>query len=227
MISAVRHRIHHRYMKPHALLGFTIFAAGFLLLSVSKGAYATTGTDSLNRFFSEFRTFRADFSQVVLDPNLLPLEESSGRIWISRPGRFRWDYHPPFAQQIVADGSKIWMYDIELQQVTVRDQHLTLKSTPAALLAGGGDLESDYVIKDLGQQGAVLWVSLAPKSSDGNFVEIQLGFENDNLRLIQLLDRLDQITRIVMSHVEENPNILDERFEFNIPTNVDVIEELR
>jgi len=214
-------------MKPSALLGLTLFTVGFLLSSVSNSGYATTGTESLSRFFGEFRTFRADFSQVVLDPNLLPLEESSGRIWISRPGRFRWDYHAPFAQQIVADGSKIWMYDVELEQVTVRDQRLTLKSTPAALLAGGDDLESDYFIEDLGRQGSVLWVSLKPKSSDGNFVEIQLGFENRNLRLIQLLDRLDQITRIVMSHVEENPNIVDDRFEFNIPPNVDVIKELR
>ncbi|MBO69035.1 MAG: outer membrane lipoprotein carrier protein LolA [Acidiferrobacteraceae bacterium] len=214
-------------MKPRILPKSVFLVAVVLLLAVSKSGYAATGVESLNRFFSEFRTFRADFSQIVLDPNLLPLEESSGRIWISRPNRFRWDYHPPFAQQIVADGSKIWMYDVELQQVTVRDQDFTLKNTPAALLVGGDDFDSDYLVKDLGRQGSVLWVSLEPRSSDGNFVEVQLGFENSHLRLIQLLDRLDQITRIVMSHVEENPDIANDRFEFDIPPNVDVIRELR
>ena len=186
---------------------------------------AATATDNLNRFFQEFKTLRADFSQVVLDENLVPLEESNGRLWIARPGRFRWNYHPPFAQQIVADGVSIWIYDIELEQVTVRDQRSMLEGTPASLLAGQGDLGTDYVIQDLGQQGSVVWVSLQPKASNGGFAEVQLGFQNDTLRLIQLLDHLDQITRIVLSHVEENPQIPADQFHFTVPVGVDLIEK--
>ena len=185
---------------------------------------AATATDNLNRFFQEFKTLRADFSQVVLDENLVPLEESAGRLWISRPGRFRWNYHPPFAQQIVADGDRIWIYDIELEQATVRDQRRALERTPALLLAGQGDLTADYVIEDLGQQGSVVWISLQPKASEGSFAEVQLGFQNDTLRLIQLLDHLDQITRIVLSHVEENPQIPASQFRFTVPVGVDLIE---
>ena len=161
---------------------------------------------------------------MVLDENLVPLEESAGRLWIARPGRFRWDYDPPFAQQIVADGVRIWIYDIELEQVTVRDQRSMLEGTPASLLAGRGDLGTDYVIQDLGQQGSVVWVSLQPKASNGGFAEVQLGFQNDTLRLIQLLDHLDQITRIVLSHVEENPQIPADQFHFTVPVGVDLIE---
>ena len=119
---------------------------------------------------------RAEFSQVVLDENLVPLEESTGRLWISRPGRFRWNYHPPFAQQIVADGVRIWIYDIALEQVTVRDQRSMLDGTPASAARGEGDLVTDYVVEDLGLQGSVVWVSLQPKMSDGSFSEVQLGF---------------------------------------------------
>ena len=187
--------------------------------------FGATSIDNLNRFFQEFQTLRADFSQVVMDENLVPLQESTGRLWISRPGRFRWDYHLPFAQQIVADGVRIWIYDIELEQVTVRDQHSMLEGTPALLLAGQGDLGTDYVIEDLGQQGSVVWVSLQPKASDGGFTEVQLGFQNDTLRLIQLLDHLDQITRIVWSHVEENPQIPANQFDFTVPAGVDLIEK--
>ena len=187
--------------------------------------FGATSIDNLNRFFQEFQTLRADFSQVVMDENLVPLEESNGRLWISRPGRFRWDYHPPFAQQIVADGVRIWIYDIELEQVTVRNQHNMLEGTPASLLAGEGDLGTDYVIEDLGQQGSVVWVSLQPKASNGGFAEVQLGFQNDTLRLIQLLDHLDQITRIVLSHVEENPQIPANLFHFTVPVGVDLIEK--
>ena len=185
---------------------------------------AATATDNLNRFFQELKTLRAEFSQVVLDENLAPLEESTGRLWISRPGRFRWNYHPPFAQQIVADGVRIWIYDIELEQAIVRDQRSMLERTPASLLAGQGDLRTDYVIEDLGQQGSMAWVSLQPKASEGSFAEVQLGFQNDTLRLIQLLDHLDQITRIVLSHVEENPQIPASQFRFTVPVGVDLIE---
>ena len=197
---------------------------GALIGGLATTGLAATATDNLNRFFQEFKTLRAEFSQVVLDENLVPLEESAGRLWIARPGRFRWNYHPPFAQQIVADGVRIWIYDIELEQVTVRDQRSMLEGTPASLLAGQGDLGTDYVIQDLGQQGSVVWVSLQPKASDGSFAEVQLGFQNNTLRLIQLLDHLNQITRIVLSHVEENPQIPNSRFRFNIPIGVDLIE---
>ena len=197
---------------------------GGLIGGLSIAGLADTGTDNLNRFFQEFKTLRADFSQVVLDENLVPLEESAGRLWIARPGRFRWNYHPPFAQQIVADGARIWIYDIELEQVIVRDQRSMLEGTPALLLAGLGDLGTDYVIEDLGQQGSVVWVSLQPKASNGGFAEVQLGFQNDTLRLIQLLDHVDQITRIVLSHVEENPQIPASQFRFTVPVGVDLIE---
>jgi outer membrane lipoprotein carrier protein len=198
---------------------------GGLIGGLSIAGLADTGTDNLNRFFQEFKTLRADFSQAVLDENLVPLEESTGRLWIARPGRFRWNYHPPFAQQIIADGAKIWFYDIELEQVTVRDQRSMLQGTPASLLAGQGDPRTDYVIEDLGQQGSVVWVSLRPKASNGGFAEIQLGFQDDTLRLIQLLDHVDQITRIVLSHVEENPQIPASQFHFTVPVGVDLIEK--
>ena len=198
---------------------------GVLIGGSSLSGLAATATENLNRFFQEFETLRADFSQVVLDENLVPLEESAGRLWISRPGRFRWNYHPPFAQQIVADGVRIWIYDVELEQVTVQDQRSMLEGTPASLLAGGGDLGTDYIIEDLGQQGSVVWISLQPKASNRGFAEVQLGFQNDTLRLIQLLDHLDQITRIVLSHVEENPQIPANQFHFTVPVGVDLIEK--
>ena len=197
---------------------------GVLIGGFSMSGFAATATDNLNRFFQELKTLRAEFSQVVLDENLVPLEESTGRLWISRPGRFRWNYHPPFAQQIVADGNRIWIYDIELEQAIVRNQRSMLEHTPASLLAGQGDLRTDYVIEDLGQQGSMAWVSLQPKASEGSFAEVQLGFQNDTLRLIQLLDHLDQITRIVLSHVEENPQIPASQFRFTVPVGVDLIE---
>ena len=197
-----------------------------IAISISiKSAMAAPDEDRLERFFRDLTTLRADFSQVVLDENLTPLEESSGRLWISRPNRFRWDYHAPFPQQIIADGRQVWVYDVELEQVTVRNQETALDRTPAILLAGYGNLELDYDVKNLGLQGSVFRVVLHPKAAGGSFSEVQLGFQNYTLRQIQLLDNLSHITRIVLTHVEENPEISATRFSFTPPEGVDLIAE--
>jgi len=190
-----------------------------------KSAVSASDENHLERFFEELKTLRADFSQVVLDENLTPLEESTGRLWISRPNRFRWHYHAPFPQEIIADGRQVWVYDVELEQVTVRNQETALDRTPAILLAGQGDLDLDYDVNDLGLQGSVFWVVLRPKAVGGSFSEVQLGFQNNTLRQIQLLDNLSHITRIVLTHVEENPEIAANRFSFTPPEGVDLIAE--
>jgi outer membrane lipoprotein carrier protein len=210
-------------MKNTYFRHLAIVIIGVMVGVFSQQLLASTGIDHLDRFFQELKTFRADFSQVVLDENLTPLEESTGRLWISRPNRFRWNYQGSFPQQIIADGSKVWVYDVELEQVTVRSQEIALDGTPAVLLAGQENLELDYDIQDLGLQGSVFWVVLQPKASDGSFSEVQLGFQENTLRQIQVLDNLSHITRIVLTHVEENPTISADRFNFTVPAGVDLI----
>jgi len=202
----------------------------FLFFSMGAGlspAYAgADGFDQLDRFFEEVSTLKASFTQVILDENLLALEESSGLLWIARPGRFRWDYDSVHSQTIVADGEVLWVYDVELEQVTRRGQETAIGQTPAVLLSGGQQYRKDYKVTVLGRQGAVNWISLVPKLSDGSFAEIQLGFEGDTLRLIQLLDELNQITRVTLSDVVENEPIPDSVFQFIPPAGVDVIGDV-
>ena len=204
-------------------------AMRWMLLWLVMGAGlspACAGADEyerLDRFFEKVTTFKASFIQVVLDENLLVLEETSGLLWIARPGRFRWDYESVDAQTIVADGQVLWVYDVQLEQVTRRDQESAIGQTPAVLLSGGQQYRKDYNVTILGRQGAVNWISLVPKLSDGSFAEIQLGFEDETLRLIQLLDELNQITRVTLANVVENEPIPDSVFQFAPPIGVDVI----
>ena len=178
-----------------------------------------------DRFFEEVLTFKARFTQTIFDENLVPLEESSGQLRISRPGRFRWDYDPPAEQSIIADGERMWFYDIDLEQVTVRKLTDALGTSPAGVLSSGGNPKHNYRVQDLGQQGEIGWVSLHSKEEAASFSEIQLGFDRGTLRLIQLLDDLGQITRIVLSDVKENIAIGAEWFAFEIPKGVDIIDE--
>src|SRR3989344_455842 len=139
-----------RNMKKLSFLGtlapwrFEIFIFSFIGMffgAVPAGATSDSsksGTDSLRRFFNEVNSFSARFSQVVLDERLSPIQESSCTLWIERPNKFRWDYEKPYKQQIVADGKRLWVYDIGLQQVTVRPLSGGLGDTPAMLLAGAG-----------------------------------------------------------------------------------------
>ena len=193
---------------------------------LSPACAGADGYEQLDRFFEKVTTFKASFIQVVLDENLLALEETSGLLWIARPGRFRWDYASVHAQTIVADGEVLWLYDVELEQVTRRAQESAIGQTPAVLLSGGQQYRKDYNVTILWRQGAVYWISLVPKLSDGSFAEIQLGFEGETLRLIQLLDELNQITRVTLANVVENEPIPDSVFQFVPPTGVDVISDV-
>ena len=193
---------------------------------LSPACAVADGYERLDRFFEKVTTFKASFIQVVLDENLLALEETSGLLWIARPGRFRWDYESVHGQSIVADGEVLWLYDVELEQVTRRAQESAIGQTPAVLLSGGQQYRKDYNVTILGRQGAVNWISLVPKLSDGSFAEIQLGFEGETLRLIQLLDELNQITRVTLANVVENEPIPDSVFQFVPPTGVDVISDV-
>jgi len=181
---------------------------------------------SLRRFFSEVATLEARFEQVVLDENLRAIDDAHGVLRIRRPGRFRWDYAPPAAQVIVGDGARVWLHDVELAQVTVRSQARALGRSPAIWLAGGGrgDLADEYEIEDLGAQGRIDWLNLIPRDGQSEFAAVRVGFEAQQLRIIELVDALDQRTRIRLFDLRENAEVDDSFFQFTPPPGVDVID---
>ena len=176
-------------------------------------------------FFSQVQTFEARFRQLVLDESLNAIDDGRGTVWIKRPGRFRWDYDLPDPQEIVGDGERIWLHDIDLEQVTVRDQAQALGRTPAILLAGSGDLDETYRIEDIGVQGRYDWVNLIPEDPESGFTEVRIGFEDGRLSLMELIDTLDQRTRISFIDLEENIPVADSIFEFVPPEGVDIIDQ--
>jgi outer membrane lipoprotein carrier protein len=196
-----------------------------LLLLFTTGSAQAAAPASLEKFFNDVHTYTARFDQVVLDEHHKTVQESSGTLWIERPGKFRWDYDTPYAQHIVGDGKKVWVYDVELQQVTVRPLSGALGNTPALLLAGKGTLQNNFQVVDLGRQGALDWVKMRPKVTDGGFEDIRIGFENDAIRSLELVDGFGQTTRITLRDATENGKIDAARFTFVPPKGVDVISE--
>lgn len=197
----------------------------WLGLCGTGAANASPGTDALQFFFNEVDTFEASFNQEVLDESLQSIDSGQGTMMIKRPGLFRWDYAPPEAQKIVGDGDRVWIYDLELEQITVRNQKEALGRTPAILLAGASNIEQDYQVVDAGKQGSYDWINLIPLDQDSGFTEVRIGFEDNRLRLMELLDNLGQRTRISFVEVKENQPIADSAFEFEPPEGIDVIDQ--
>ena len=194
-----------------------------LLLTALTAAASVQAKNNLERFFSEVRTYSARFDQVVLDEGMNTLQESSGRLWIVRPGKFRWDYDKPFRQEIVGDGEQVWSYDIELQQITVRPMHGALGYTPAMLMSGKGKLKENFEVEDIGKQGSLQWMKMLPKKKDGGFEVIRVGFEEKKLRVLEMVDGFGQTTRLTLSGAIENKKIKDSKFKFKPPKGVDVV----
>ncbi len=204
---------------------FAILAGLYLVDVAALAKSRSGGGESLRWFFREVKSFQSRFDQTVLDEAHNLIQESSGTLWIERPDRFRWEYEAPYQQHIVGDGKRIWVYDLELQQVTVRPMTGGLGDTPAALLAGRGQLDDRFVVKDLGRQGKLDWVQLIPKRKDGGFEDIRIGFEDGKIRLLEMIDGFGQTTRVTLRAPRENAQIEPEKFRFSPPAGVDVVGE--
>jgi outer membrane lipoprotein carrier protein len=196
-----------------------------LVLSFASLAAQAAATQDLQRFFSQVQRYSARFDQVTLDEAMNPIQESSGNLWIERPGKFRWNYTVPYEQHIVGDGKQVWVYDVELKQAAVRRMEGALGATPAILLSGRGALEGIFNIKDLGHQGALDWVQMTPKKNDGGFENIRIGFEKGKIRTLEMVDGFGQTTRVTLRDAKENTQISADKFSFKPPAGVDVIRE--
>ncbi|MEE9596020.1 MAG: outer membrane lipoprotein chaperone LolA [Acidiferrobacterales bacterium] len=202
-------------------------AGSLVVIAMLSWAPEVQAANDLQRFFSDVQSYTAKFSQVVLDESFNLLQESSGTLWIQRPDKFRWDYDIPFEQHIVGDGERIWVHDVELQQVTVRRVSGGLGATPALLLAGRGKLEENFSVNSLGSQGQLEWTQLIPKNKDGGYEEIRIGFENGRIRILEMVDGFGQTTRIALRNANENVEINAGKFVFEPPPGTDVVGEIR
>ncbi len=207
--------------------GLLVFAGLLATTAALAAAPAAgkSGTDHLRRFFAEVTSFSAQFNQVVLDEALNPIQESSGMLYLERPNRFRWDYDAPLKQQIVSDGKQIWVYDVDLRQVTVRSLSGGLGDTPAVLLAGKGRLEDSFAVTSMGTQGTLAWARLVPKRKDGGYEDIRVGFEDGKLKVLEMVDGFGQTTRVTLTAARENVKLDAARFSFTAPPGVDVVGE--
>lgn len=181
--------------------------------------------DQLHQFLQNTRTLKAEFAQTVIGKNGRKPQQSSGLVAISRPGKLRWEIVKPYPQLVVGDGEKIWIYDPELQQVTVRKAGQAISGSPAALLSGNNDLEKNFTLKEAGEAEGLIWLEATPKAGDSGFDKVRLGFAGSDLKAMELQDSFGQTTLVRFSKLERNPALAAGTFKFTPPAGVDVVGE--
>jgi outer membrane lipoprotein carrier protein len=197
---------------------------GSFVLSVCCGLAHADAVDTLKEFVRDVKTGRAAFTQVVTSPDGAKKKNSSGSFEFSRPNRFRFAYLKPFEQLIVGDGQKVWIYDADLNQASSRKLTAALGSTPAALLAGGS-LEKDFELSALPAKDGLEWAQALPRSKDGAFQSMRVGFKGKELAAVEIIDSFGQRSLLQFSQFAANVNMPAEAFKFTPPPGADVIEQ--
>ena len=201
-----------------------VFLGVLLALPLSA---SSASLERFSEFINQTLTARGEFEQKIFDRNRKLLQESRGVLAFSRPGKFRWTYVKPYAQLIVGDGSRVWIYDEDLKQVTVKKLDQALGSTPAALLAGNNEAMRAFNLSDQGAKGGLEWLEALPRDKEGNFERIRMGFGSSGLEVMELLDGFGQTTVLRFVSLQRNPKLDPGLFRFSPPKGADVIGDVK
>jgi len=183
------------------------------------------GLDDFLAFNEHTKSATGRFEQQVMDRAGKVVERASGTFAFARPGKFRWVYEKPHPQTLVADGQKLWIYDPDLQQVTIKRMDQAISSTPAALLAGREDITALFSLRDAGTADGLEWVEATPKTPDTGFDKVRLGLKDKQLAAMELFDQLGGHSSLRFSELKPNAPVPADAFKFTPPKGADVIED--
>ncbi len=199
------------------------------LLAEAAGDEKATSTASsqdarerLQKALGSLDALQADFRQTVLDEDKQLLSQSRGKVSIQRPGRFRWEYQDPYEQQIIADGKELWVYDVDLDQATVKPIESSLSTAPIMVLMKKQRVTDEFTVQPLGQRKYLYWIELIPKQKDMEYSRIYLGLDGDEIKAMELRDSFGQSTQIVFENPRYDVIFPPGTFRFEPPPGVDV-----
>ena len=208
---------------------FTLVGTGILMAGLLSSVYAASDArEKLNSFFTSVNTMQGSFIQQLYSKEGKVRETTKGHLYIQRPGRFRWVYSQPDPQEIISDGKNIWIYDQELDQVTVKALDSTITSTPAAILMQKNIPDSQFKVTEMESKASGWdWFYLEPHRKNADFKAVQLGLDkHGSLKQMVLYDKIGQKTVITFNATANQP-INAQKFSFVPPAGVDVIGKPR
>jgi outer membrane lipoprotein carrier protein len=201
-----------------------MYKALFLLLLFSTAANAEDSARSRMEAFSKgLKSVTADFTQSVSDANGHPGDESHGTMALQAPRQFRWETKEPYQQTIVADGQRVWVYEPDLQQVSVRSQSSEEAHSPLTVLTDLSQLDTQFTSSESGERDGFVWLKIVSKAKDPEFEYVELGFSAQTLDRMLFKDQLGNTTEIRFSSWKRNPALPADMFKFTPPKGVDVM----
>jgi len=195
-----------------------------ITFSVSINAEDGAARNTLESFLKGLQTFSADFEQTLFNEFGEELEISSGTVFLAQPGKFHWAYETPYSQYLVSNGKSLWIYDEDLEQVTISDMGDAVEKSPASILSGDVELEDNYLVNELGSDGENTWLEITPEDVNSQYNAIRLGFNEQELSGMVLFDNLGQSTRILFTSTSRNTELDSALFNFEPPEGVDIID---
>jgi len=205
--------------KIYSLIIFTV---------LSGSAQAADKAQELTGLLNGIKTMRADFTQTIYDNRGQAIQKSTGKMALERPGKFRWQVGKPIPQTIIANSERLWIYDPDLEQVTIRSLKVETGEAPALILSHqNADLEKNYQIQSMKPQGTLQWFLLKPKKNDNMFASVKMGFANTQLKEMVLQDQIGHSTRVQFQKIEMNISLPSSLFKFIPPKGTDIIDETR
>lgn len=210
-------------MNRKTVVFFTIILGVFFTVANNAWANTDAARHRLNNFFTKVNTVEASFSQQVFSKKGKLIQTSTGNLYLNRPGKFRWEYKTPDPQIIVSDGRNIWIYEEDLDQVTIKPMSTSLSSTPISLLTQKQSPDIKFFVKSMKTKaGGLDWFQLTPRQTSNDFKLVEIGLDSKGLRQMNMLDQLGQKTVVRLS-LKANVPMKSNLFTFKVPEGVDVI----
>ena len=200
------------------------FVTATALLAAGIAPARAQSVDQLRTFLTQTKTARGEFTQRVGSRSSPQGQVSSGTFVFQRPGRFRWVYAKPYEQTIVADGETLYLFDKDLNQVTVKKLSGAIPASPASILFGSNQFEKDFEVRDGGSRDGLAWIVATPRAKDTPFERIEIGFRDGLPEAMQLADSFGQSTQLRFSKMERNPAVDPQVFRFTPPPGADVLD---
>ena len=202
-----------------------LFRVFLFLLFISNIAIADEVNNPLQDFLKNFTSLESNFIQQLINENGEVLEKTEGTLQLQQPGKFNWTYLTPYAQKIISNGEVLWVFDEDLEQLTIRNIGNALDETPAGIILGNNDINEHFVQVSMDVIEGYDWIDLTPRNLETQYRNIRIGFNDSQLGMMIIVDNLGQTTRIDFIDVKKNAELSSSSFEFEIPADVDVIDE--
>lgn len=212
---------------PHAVRGTLAGVLAACAFAV-PGLACASALDQFKSFVSSTKAAKGEFTQrqmKAMEGSAKTANTSTGTFVFARPGKFIWTYQKPYEQLLQADGDKLYIYDKDLNQVTIRKLGDALGSSPAAILFGSNDLEKNFTLKEGGSRDGLEWLEATPKMKDTTFDRIGIGLKDGVPQAMELRDSFGQVSLLSFRKFEKNPPMAAEKFKFVVPKGADVFEQ--